>query len=64
MDVVAGESSGSSGQLLLLYPMLFGESAVCASRADDVSLTLNILSSGGKLREGVQPLISLRDVFS
>ena len=23
MDVVAGESSGSSGQLLLLYPMLF-----------------------------------------
>jgi len=26
MDVVAGESSGSSGQLLLLYPMLFGES--------------------------------------
>jgi hypothetical protein len=26
MDVVAGESSGSSGQLLLLYPMLFSES--------------------------------------
>ena len=23
MDVVAGESSGSSGQLVLLYPMLF-----------------------------------------
>jgi hypothetical protein len=23
MDVVGGESSGSSGQLLLLYPMLF-----------------------------------------
>jgi hypothetical protein len=25
MDVVSGESSGSSGQLLLLYPLLFGE---------------------------------------
>lgn len=25
MDVVSGESSGTSGQLLLLYPMLFGE---------------------------------------
>lgn len=23
MDVVSGESSGSSGQLLLLYPLLF-----------------------------------------
>lgn len=25
MDVVSGESSGSRGQLLLLYPLLFGE---------------------------------------
>ncbi len=25
MAVVSGESSGSTGQLLLLYPMLFGE---------------------------------------
>jgi hypothetical protein len=24
MDVVTGESSGTSGQLLLLYPLLFG----------------------------------------
>jgi hypothetical protein len=28
MDVVSGESSGSAGQLLLLYPMLFSKSAV------------------------------------
>ena len=25
MDVVSGESSGGSGQTLLLYPLLFGE---------------------------------------
>lgn len=25
MDVVSGESSGSSGQLFLLYPLLFSE---------------------------------------
>ena len=25
MDVVSGESSGSSGQLLLLYPLLLGK---------------------------------------
>lgn len=25
MDVVSGESSGSAGQLLLLYPLLFSE---------------------------------------
>jgi hypothetical protein len=28
MDVVAGETSGSSGQLLLLYPMLFALQAL------------------------------------
>jgi hypothetical protein len=29
MDVVTGESSGSSGQLLLLYPLLFREWLLC-----------------------------------
>jgi hypothetical protein len=29
MDVVTGESSGSSGQLLLLYPLLFREWQLC-----------------------------------
>ena len=30
MDVVSGESSGSSGQLLIIYPMLLGLQALQA----------------------------------
>lgn len=32
MDVVAGESTGTSGQLLLLYPMLFALQVGCRPR--------------------------------
>lgn len=34
MDVVAGESSGSIGQLLILYPLLFSE---CGTHARIIS---------------------------
>lgn len=33
MDVVSGEASGSRGQLLLLYPLLFGEQGSAAAPA-------------------------------
>jgi TMPIT-like protein len=43
MDVVSGESSGSSGQLLLLYPLLFSKlrrrCAHCACAAPDAPCT-------------------------
>lgn len=40
MDVVSGESSGSTGQLMVLYPMLFREYLLGAGRTDNCSHSL------------------------
>jgi hypothetical protein len=39
MDVVSGESSGSAGQLLLLYPLLFSKWLWLAGQLEQLSQT-------------------------